>query len=101
MKLRAASVVIGVALLGAAVGCGGSGEETFREHQVDQIARKIVFMESLPRLIQYQQQRGEASAAERNERRALGIQTHLEYVNQGLLDEACEQTPEARVCEGA
>ena len=99
MKLRAASAVIAVALLAA--GCGSSGEETFREHQVDQIARKIVFMESLPRLIRYQQQRGEASAAERNERRVLGIQVHLEYVNRELLDEACEQTPDAHVCEGA
>jgi hypothetical protein len=93
-----ALVAVSAAL--AFAGCGSSGEETFREHQVKQVVRKIVFMERLPRLIHYQLQRGEGEAAERNELWVSRIETHLEGVNPALLSEACERVEAARICGG-
>jgi hypothetical protein len=95
--MRGLKLLIGVAVAALVAGCGGGGEETFREHQVKAIARKIEFQD---KLLSASRRNIEPYATREEERSARLAQSLEQKTEPSLLKEACEVVPAARICGG-
>jgi hypothetical protein len=101
MKLTTSLAIVVVLVV---AGCGSSGdksssEETFHEHQVNQVVHQIRFIDALRDTIAEHQTRGEGARVEFEERMGLKAQTKLDVgVDHALVDEACEEVGESIFC---